>query len=60
MPCPRSDRRRCFQCRAEPIRLRPASRRHLLRRPPHKRVQRASGVYELTWPKGSGPAGRAT
>ncbi|MER5570364.1 hypothetical protein ABT083_29820 [Streptomyces goshikiensis] len=25
-----------------------------------KRVQRASGVYELTWSMGSGPAGRAT
>nr|WP_237694410.1 hypothetical protein [Streptomyces sp. SID2563] len=25
-----------------------------------KRVQRARGVYELTWSMGSGPAGRAT
>ncbi|MEU6504502.1 hypothetical protein ABZ895_33710 [Streptomyces californicus] len=25
-----------------------------------KRVQRASGVYELTWSMGAGPAGRAT
>ncbi|QSS95537.1 hypothetical protein [Streptomyces sp. M54] len=25
-----------------------------------KRVQRASGVYELTWSVGAGPAGRAT
>lgn len=25
-----------------------------------KRVQRAVGVYELTWSMGSGPAGRAT
>ncbi|MFI2241129.1 hypothetical protein [Streptomyces chrestomyceticus] len=25
-----------------------------------KRVQRASGVYELTWSMGTGPAGRAT
>ncbi|EHM31536.1 hypothetical protein SPW_0062 [Streptomyces sp. W007] len=25
-----------------------------------KRVQRASGVYEITWSMGSGPAGRAT
>ncbi|MGW5851799.1 hypothetical protein ACWFQ8_28295 [Streptomyces sp. NPDC055254] len=25
-----------------------------------KRVQRASGIYELTWSMGSGPAGRAT
>ncbi|QRV39217.1 hypothetical protein I6J42_34690 (plasmid) [Streptomyces californicus] len=25
-----------------------------------KRVERASGVYELTWSMGAGPAGRAT
>ncbi|MFD7532272.1 hypothetical protein ACFV8E_32535 [Streptomyces sp. NPDC059849] len=25
-----------------------------------KRVQRASGIYELTWSMGTGPAGRAT
>ncbi|MFB6814467.1 hypothetical protein ACFCV8_07970 [Streptomyces sp. NPDC056347] len=25
-----------------------------------KRVQRATGVYELTWSMGTGPAGRAT
>ncbi|WP_030792534.1 hypothetical protein [Streptomyces sp. NRRL S-920] len=25
-----------------------------------KRVQRASGIYELTWSMGAGPAGRAT
>ncbi|MFJ4526520.1 hypothetical protein ACIP4Y_37390 [Streptomyces sp. NPDC088810] len=25
-----------------------------------KRVQRASGIYELTWFMGAGPAGRAT
>ncbi|MGW2184115.1 hypothetical protein ACWCXX_40465 [Streptomyces sp. NPDC001732] len=25
-----------------------------------KRIQRASGIYELTWSMGTGPAGRAT
>ncbi|WP_329304558.1 hypothetical protein [Streptomyces anulatus] len=25
-----------------------------------KRVQRAAGIYELTWSMGTGPAGRAT
>ncbi|MFG2569211.1 hypothetical protein ACGFR6_27760 [Streptomyces sp. NPDC048567] len=25
-----------------------------------KRVQRATGIYELTWSMGTGPAGRAT
>ncbi|MGO4634935.1 hypothetical protein AB4225_29010 [Streptomyces sp. 2RAF24] len=25
-----------------------------------KRIQRASGIYELTWSMGAGPAGRAT
>ncbi|MFB1044377.1 hypothetical protein [Streptomyces chrestomyceticus] len=30
------------------------------RTPLIKRVQRTSGVYELTWSMGTGPAGRAT
>ncbi|MFD3648449.1 hypothetical protein ACFWVT_35395 [Streptomyces cyaneofuscatus] len=31
-----------------------------VRTPPVKRVQRSTGIYEITWSMGAGPAGRAT